>query len=1118
MAHRKEWTAVLLALSACTLPRMGSAAPSVAFVSSQFTYLEDYDAAKDLRAAGLEVGTLAWDALTAESLKPFNAVVLTDIPEVDERGEFRPKAAAACDAIRAYCAAGGGVLVCAGAGGWDLGRLATNKLIKPWDAELLDEQVTDPSHLYVQTRGIRWAYSWTSKITPSPITAGIRNVVYPAQTFRADGIKTLHAPNLGPAWQVLVRGETTARSVRNVPKTGAMEEKPATYTSEPPILAVRELEKGRVAILSLWPNWTFWGARRKPMESIVWEAGAEGMPSDTGKLCVQLLKWLAEPSAKSGAFGGYVTPKKPPTRPEEYPPTPVDWKMLRFPNPPVWKHYRVLAGARTKDGGGSGTVQEYCTAAQAAGYQAVLFAEKLERITPEAWNRLREECKAATTADFLALPGLDYETLQGDEYVAFGEFDFPKPPGLAADGKHIDDTYNFWGKQMFMGFLAITRLHAHPDRDPQMLKNMTACAVYTYEDAKLIDDSLDHYLALDAQFHNLVPLSLHFVSSPEAVKQAATTGLQNVWRVTDAADLKEQITPHSQAGLLYWLNPHRAYLSSGPTLDQWEGLNIMYWAMPTEGSDRWKLRFQVSSPVGVREVKVLDRGEPYLRFANDGEQCRRDFPGFHDNQHVFHLLAADAKGGQLLSPGIRVRFSEAYANQCGDHQNTICATLQRNRKGRMIYTNGTTLAVYAGWRPSWYAPCPVDATEEYPPSWDGGATGTGGSAAAQVAVEGGATEGGENSASANLFEVAGPEVQILNQVVRFKYPEGTPIRGDCAPTYRTVPTEFIEYVTQRVTPTAKFERTGISLNEVTVTAKKDFTFDSKSAMPLVGLCFSDWGSRMEHVGDHFFMSFADGRNLNHIGPRGALPWYASGEMKPGNYVAAYPNANGAGAVYPLTPVQTQVTVTDRLFGAICGLPLAGQKASRGDTWTMRFLSASASTTLEQGNQVFDEIRRTLGLGCAPAYRVQCSRGKVEDTTGRLLVTGTDGAFVAKLLKTAMPTDVLIETKGLTDGWTAARQVNGGPLSAITLHGGTAYTNVDLNAGDVDLIVGHPVTCNEPNVRLVVWWTKAGLEVFAHNPAEKAITCTLRTNPAFTGLPMGESTAAIAAGDSVTLAW
>ena len=1110
--------ATLASMLVAAIVHDAAAAPSVGFVSQRFIYLDEYDVVPDLREAGFEVGTVKWGAVNADTLKPFNVIVLTDIPGADERGQLLPKVVPAIEAVRAYAEAGGGVLACMGAGGWDKGRQAANVLLQPWDAELLDEQVTDPGNLYRQKRGIRWAYSWTRNVTPSPVTEAVRTVYYPAQAWRADSQKTLYAPKLGPAWQVLVRGEASARSVSARPVNDQLDAEPATYASEPPIAAARGVGKGRIAVFALWPNWTFWGARRECMESIVWEAGVGGAPSDTGTFCLQLLSWLAEPSLTSGAFGGYITPEAPPTRPEEYVAKEIDWTTAEFPSAPRWKHFRLLAGARTERTGGTGTVADYCRTAKAAGCQAIAFAERLEQLTPDEWDSLRDECRVASTDDFLALPGIDFRSLQGDEYVAFGEFDFPKPPGLAADGKHVDDTYNLWGSQMHHGFLAATRLHLHPDRDPQILKNMTACAVHTYENGKLIDDSLDHYLALDAQFHNLVPLSLHLVDSPGEVGSASTTGLQNVWRANDARDLKEQIAPHRQAGVLYWLNPQRAYLTSGPTLTDWQGHNIMYWGPPAKGSDRWRIRFGVQSPAGVTEVQVMDRGKPYLRFAHKGETCERVFPGLHDEQHVFHLLATDGDGGRLLSPGIRIRFSQAYANQCGDHQNTITACLQRNAQGRMIYTWGTTMGVYAGWLPTWNAPCPVDATEIYPPSWDGGGTGSGGKAGAMVTLADGTQEGGENSASTNLYEVAGPEVQILNQIVRAKYPEGTPQRRDCAPTYRTIPTETIDYTVRRVVPTATFERAGISFNTVTITAKQDFALDAKGDVPLHGYAFSDYGSRPEGVGDHVFVSFADGRALARVGPPGAKHWIADGDMGLGNYVCAYPNALGAGAVFPLTPVRAKVVLTEKLFATTFGLPLRAKQVKKGDTFTLQFLAASASTTLEEGNQDHDAIRRTLGIGCEPAYDIEVKQGKVTDTTGRLLAAAEDGAFAAKLSQTKMPTDLFVQVQGLTDGWTAAKQINGGPQQAVTLHGGTAHTNVDLNGGDAHVVSGHPVTCNNRGVRLVAWWNEQGLEVYVQNPAKGPVACRLQPNGIFEGLPSDAKDIALEAGGQASVRW
>jgi len=1094
------------------------AAPAVAFVSRQFIYLEDYDVVEDFREAGFEVGALAWKAVSADTLKPFNAIVLTDIPGANEQGELPEAIRAAVQAIHAYAQAGGGVLACMGAGGWDRSRVAANVVLEPWDLQLLDEQVTDPVNLYRQTRYIRWWFSWTTNITPAPATAGVSTVFYPSKSWRADGQKTVYALQPGDDWQVLVRGEKTTRSVETIPKTGEMQTEPATWPSEPPIAAAREVGEGRVAAFALWPNWTFWGARRKPIEGIVWESGANGIPSDTGRFLVQLVSWLAEPSTQSGAFGGYVTPDEPEPRPEQYPAHAIDWAGATYPEAAPREHWRVLAGARTSLTGGSGTVAQYCEAARAAGYRAVLFAERLDQLTPGGWDGLREECLDQSSDDFLALPGIDFETLQGDQYVAFGKFDFPKPPGLAADGKHIDDTYNLWGSQMHMGFIATTRLHSHPERDPQILKNMVACAVQTWEDGTLIDDSLDHYLALDAQYHNMVPLSLHLLKSPSEVAGAAQMGLQNVWQVRDAADLEEQITPQAQANVTYWRNPHGTYLTSGPRLEAWDGINIFYWGLPAEGSRFWKIRLSVNSEANMSEVKVLDRGADYLRFAGDGQTISHEFPGLADSQHVFHLVARDDAGGLLISSNIRIRFSDAWIIQCGDHQNTISACLQQNEKGRSVYTSGTTASAYAGWEPRWSAPCPVDPTADYPPFWDGIATGSAGWAGPIAYIEGGIKEGGRELAATNLYAVAGPEVQILEQVAASKYPEGTPDRRDCSPTYRTVPNEYVATTLRRVTPTAAFGRAGLSFNELTVTALRDFSFDPEVRVGLHGFAFSDYASRPDGIGDHFLATFADGRVISRVGPPGASPVHPHGEMELGNYVAAYPNPNGAGAIFPLDPMSVRITMTEKLFAALFGLPVGGTAMRRGDSLVMRFMAVSAPTSLEEGNQVFDDIRRTLGLGCEPAYAVTPSQGQVEGATGYLTVAAERGAFAAHLTKTTMPTALFLNARGLTDGWSCAKQVNGGPLTPVTVLQGVGYTNVDLNASDVDVVVGHPVLCDAAGLKVVAWVTGAGIEVFAQNPGEEDITCELSSNPAFDGLPPVAETVTVMAGGSISLNW
>jgi hypothetical protein len=147
-----------------------------------------------------------------------------------------------------------------------------------------------------------------------------------------------------------------------------------------------------------------------------------------------------------------------------------------------------------------------------------------------------------------------------------------------------------------------------------------------------------------------------------------------------------------------------------------------------------------------------------------------------------------------------------------------------------------------------------------------------------------------------------------------------------------------------------------------------------------------------------------------------------------------------------------------------------------------------------------------------------SQGQLQDTAGRLLASAAQGVFCCKLSRTSMPTDLLVQVTGLTDGWTAAKQTNSGSLSAVTVQRGTAYTTIDLNPSDVSLVVGHPVTATDPRLRIVTWWTKPGLEVWVHNPTEEDITYSLRCNAVFKGMPVGEKQVSVAAGASVPLTW
>ncbi len=234
----------------------------------------------------------------------------------------------------------------------------------------------------------------------------------------------------------------------------------------------------------------------------------------------------------------------------------------------------------------------------------------------------------------------------------------------------------------------------------------------------------------------------------------------------------------------------------------------------------------------------------------------------------------------------------------------------------------------------------------------------------------------------------------------------------------------------------------------------------------------------------------------------------------GDYAAAYPNKNGAAAIFPLVPTAVDAVVNGRLLACNFGLRLPGRVVRKGETIRLAFLGVSPATSQEQGNEAFEEVRRALGLGVPPAYTTTVTAGRIADRAGFLRAEAADGAFAAKLSRTPMRVDLPVMVAGMNDRWTAARQVNGGRLKAITTANGVAYTNLDLSQADVSVAIGHPVVCDRPELPITVWWQKDGWQVRVHNPGTQQAAAVLRANPAFTGAPQGEKKVTVPAGTTV----
>jgi len=149
---------IALPLGAQPGPAPGAAKPAVLFVPLK----PDVRVAKHLEDAGFVWGNSERNQnLSADLLKQFNVVVLTEFPQVGTQGPTAEQTAY-MDVLRDYVRQGGGLFICGG-NDQDTGMCVRfqQELLKPWGASALREYVNDPSNYF---RGRAFGYAWTDRI------------------------------------------------------------------------------------------------------------------------------------------------------------------------------------------------------------------------------------------------------------------------------------------------------------------------------------------------------------------------------------------------------------------------------------------------------------------------------------------------------------------------------------------------------------------------------------------------------------------------------------------------------------------------------------------------------------------------------------------------------------------------------------------------------------------------------------------------------------------------------------------------------------------------------------------------------------------------------------------
>lgn len=655
---------------------------------------------KELESQGFEVQAASLtDVLTADYLKQFGVIILHSFPRegfaYGAHGQDAVPFADNITLLHQYLSQGGSIIFMPSL--YDYGNAQSvvyNEFLEPYGAQQITQQLREKDT--PQSNPKDGNYEVGLIVQGSPITKGLSTFLYPTNVLRFDDVYSTTPFDLDKNWQVLAKGSPasgTAKAISN----GLVGER---ISENRDVFAIRSVGKGMLAVSGIHCYYT----TTRPFSTekgrgenatgvingAVMHGEKDGRPSDYGKLLANTYRFFAQHAATQGIGVGAALPY--PTQPE---PKVVDartdwttqttpptwqhriWRTLTTDNYPVYDsvpdpmaqgkihHFKLLVGPRTATGGGSGTVAEYKAEAVKAGYAAVLFVQDFNSMNEKAWDAFVKECAKNSDANFVCLPGYEINDDYGGQFLVLGANSFPDATWLSQDGRRLRQV----NKLRFGNPAAVTVISRPGGSEihPKMHKFYHAIAVATYDEkGTLVDQGYNTWQWQAASDSNPIPVSVHELTSPSQVANAAISGYQ---QILPAPNIKEGIAYFCAATDLYFETPLRHYLSEGPIITDWSIFN------KDLGSPKWnRLQYRMSigleSDQPLKEVKLYDRFDIVGRWLPNANTFATTYDGPHDAQHIFFIEATDAKGNHVLSPPIRTTTNN-YRLRCGDRQNWL---------------------------------------------------------------------------------------------------------------------------------------------------------------------------------------------------------------------------------------------------------------------------------------------------------------------------------------------------------------------------------------------------------------------------------------------------------------
>lgn len=1071
--------------------------------------------------AGYRVAWYAFetlDDLPPATVQPYDVVVMLTPPPVDWQGtrELTPASLAQYEELRKLLRAGGGLMMFMEPGEFASRALmpfcAPYGLVPPVGA-FADDAPTIGVYDTVN-------FAYTTDIVQSPLTEGVRGLWYPVGgksggRFDFDTLRNANTTpiRLDASWQPLVRVGATTRFV-------TFEGNDSTYLSQPvfagppaapaPLVAVREKVEGlgRLAVCGISPAYSDFIAGNTTYGGVCTGRGLEGKSSDLDRLLMNVLDWLAEPSRAVPRETIAASLEDTFARPSHTygAPGPANADPALLPN---FEQFQGVVGVRSVYSGGQSTVAEYAAVARELGLDYLAFLEDFATLKPEAFDRFQKECAELSDDKLLLIPGIRVDNELGIHYFGFRtDLLLPQPSHLKPGTKLLTQReagqYQ-WARSngaregMACGNYRLDNrdVAGIPASDYNVLNPFIS--IYTYRNGKLSDSMLGTYLTCAARTEWVSPIAIHLVDSATGLREAREGGgFQTVWLRPPGeglAGMKKSI------GDTYGFVP-ATYVTSGPVIEEWRST-----AWDTDAGwfewtrYRWLVRMVVSSPAGLKEIRVLNGTRPFRRFLPGGaRRFEHTLVLTHNDMHNLILHVTDNDGGRAVSDEEWDKNQLLQLTWCADRNNMLAYAGLPAPKA----ASGTTAE-------NWPAPSNlekggfretlvpfVNADRSHLPMFDGQPFPVARVSPAPVVYATTGAESGDRIAREIGRDLSSPDVAIQTAGCRLIYPPSVKkvhpwTRGPLEPT------KLFEADLRYITFSHQGHLPAPVILEGTLRIKQDL--QCPADLTTLPVQVADVSVR-KPAGGYRLYAISNSADGNHSGMLSYQPEVPAssfiGAFNRGTVLSYYPSTLGA---VSLISLDDKLNYHFRNTFSTIGYDLRGQSLKAGTELKYRLLVFVGPFDEPPNTDLVESFCRQLGIADPGrvSYVVNAEQGNVTDQQYVLTVDGQGQGFAGEItLPANFPTSLPIMVTGLNDKWTSVLyERDAKRFRPLGMHDSKAYCHRTPEERGGKIFIGHPFTLDRSELWLSAVQTRErAITLQIHNPTDQPVSAQVRRSPFF----------------------